>query len=124
MSWWEWLLVGLAGAAGAPLRYLVDTLVDEKVGGEFPFGTMVVNISGSFLLGVLTGLVLDHAAGAAARLIVGTGLLGAYTTFSTFSLETLSLAQSGEAGLALRNAVFSILAGTLAAAAGWGLAAI
>ena len=124
MPWWEWLLVGVAGAVGAPLRYMVDTVVSGRAGGEFPFGTMTVNLSGSFALGVLTGLVLYHGVGAAPNLIAGTGVVGAYTTFSTFSLETVSLVEAGEAGLAIRNVVVSVLGGTLAAAAGWGLATL
>lgn len=124
MPWWEWLLVGTAGAVGAPLRYMVDTLVSARAEGEFPLGTMTVNLSGSFALGVLTGLVLYHGVGAAPNVIAGTGVVGAYTTFSTFSLETLSLVEAGEVGLALRNAVISVLGGTLAAAGGWGLAAL
>ena len=124
MPWWEWLLVGVAGAVGAPLRYMVDTVVSARAGGQFPLGTMTVNLSGCFALGVLTGLVLYHGVGAAPNLIAGTGVVGAYTTFSTFSLETLSLVEAGEAGLAFRNAVVSVLGGTLAAAAGWGLAAL
>ena len=124
MRWWEWVLVVAAGAVGAPLRYVIDTIVSDRSDGTFPFGTLVVNLSGSFLLGVLTGLVLYHGVGQSSRLVTGTGLLGAYTTFSTFSLETVTLAETGEVGLALRNAGLSVLAGTLAAAAGWGLAAL
>jgi CrcB protein len=124
MTWWEWLLVVAAGAVGAPLRYVVDTLVSDRSDGMFPLGTLAVNLSGCFALGVVTGLVLDHGVGQAPRLVAGTGLLGAYTTFSTFSLETVTLAEAGEIGLALRNTALSVLAGTLAAAAGWGLAAL
>ena len=124
MTWGEWLLVVAAGAVGAPLRYVVDTLVSDRSGGTFPVGTLVVNLTGSFALGVLTGLVLYHGVGQAPRLVAGTGLLGAYTTFSTFSLETVSLAESGEIGLALRNVAASVFAGTLAAAAGWSLAGL
>lgn len=124
MSWWEWLLVAAAGALGASLRYVIDSLVSDRWDGVFPVGTMVVNLSGCFLLGVLTGLALYHGVGDVPKRIVGTGLLGAYTTFSTFSLETIALAEAGESNLAVRNAVSSVLAGSLAAAAGWGLAAL
>jgi fluoride exporter len=124
MAWWEWLLVFAAGAVGAPLRCVVDTLVSDRSRGTFPLGTLAVNLTGSFALGVLTGLVLDHGVGQAPRLVAGTGLLGAYTTFSTFSLETVALAEAGEIGLAVRNATLSVFGGTLAAAAGWGLAAL
>lgn len=122
MSWWEWLLVAAAGASGAPLRYVIDTLVSDRVGGVFPVGTMLVNLSGSFLLGVITGLTLYHGLDHLPRNVIGTGFLGAYTTFSTFSLETLALMQAGESRLAVWNSLGSLVAGTLAAAAGWGLA--
>jgi CrcB protein len=124
MSWWEWLLVAAAGAVGAPLRYVIDTAVSERLAGEFPGGTMVVNISGSFLLGVITGLGLYHGLHDLPKRVLGTGLLGAFTTFSTFSLETVALLEAGETGLALWNAFGSVLAGALAAAAGWALAAL
>lgn len=124
MLWWEWLLVAAAGAVGAPLRYVIDTVVSERTEGAFPAGTMVVNLSGSFLLGVITGLALYHGLGHLPKQVVGTGLLGAYTTFSTFSLETVVLAEAGESRLALSNALGSLIAGGLAAAAGWGLAAL
>ena len=124
MRWWEWILVVAAGAVGAPLRYVADTLVSDRFGGTFPLGTLVVNLTGSFLLGVLTGLVLYHGVGQSSRLVAGTGLLGAYTTFSTFTLETVTLVESGELGLALRNVGLSVFAGTIAAAAGWGLVAL
>jgi CrcB protein len=124
MSWWLWLLVAAAGAAGAPVRYVIDTVVSDRIGGVFPGGTLVVNLSGSFLLGVVTGLVLYHGLGPVPKQVVGTGLLGAFTTFSTFSLETVVLAEAGESTLALWNAAASLLAGGLAAAGGWGLAAL
>ena len=124
MSWWEWLLVAAAGACGAPLRYMVDTKVSDRVQAVFPYGTLVVNITGSFLLGVVTGLALDHGLGTTEQLVIGTGLLGAYTTFSTFTLESLSLLQAGEAADALRNVAGSVLIGVLAAGAGWALASL
>jgi CrcB protein len=124
MTWWEWLLVGLVGGVGAPLRYVVDTLVSDCIAGVFPLGTLAVNVSGSFALGVLTGLVIYHALPVAPNVILGTGLLGAYTTFSTFSYETIALVEEGEAGLAVRNVVTNALAGAGAAAAGLALAAL
>lgn len=124
MTWWQWLLVAAAGSVGAPARYLLDTGVSDRVAAMFPYGTLVVNVSGSFALGVLTGLALDHGLGTTAQLVLGTGLLGAYTTFSTFTLETVSLLQSGETQAAVRNAAGSVLVGAGAAAAGWALAAL
>jgi fluoride exporter len=124
MTWWQWVLVGLAGAVGAPLRYVVDTLVSARVEGAFPFGTLVVNVSGSFGLGLLSGLAIYHGLPGTAKLIVGTGLVGAYTTFSTFSFETVALLEEGEARLAARNVAFSAVVGAAAAAAGLALAAL
>jgi CrcB protein len=124
MTWWQWLLVGVAGAVGAPLRYVVDTLVSDRVGGVFPLGTLAVNVSGSFGLGLLSGLVIYHGLSRPPNLILGTGLIGAYTTFSTFSFETIALLDAGEAGLAARNVVLNALVGAGAAAAGLALAAL
>lgn len=124
MAWWVWPLIAVAGAAGAPLRYVIDSVVSDKAGGAFPAGTMVVNLSGSFALGLITGLALYHGLGDVPKRVAGTGLLGAYTTFSTFSLETIALAESGEVRLAIKNVAVSVLGGGLAAAAGWGLAGL
>jgi CrcB protein len=124
MTWWQWVLVGVAGAIGAPLRYLVDTVVAERLAGEFPFGTLVVNVSGSFGLGLLSGLALYHGLSATPKLVVGAGLVGAYTTFSTFSYETLALFEEGEARLALGNVAVSVIAGVAAATGGLALAAL
>ena len=124
MEWWQWLLVAAAGACGAPLRYAVDTVVSDKFDAVFPYGTLVVNVTGSFVLGVITGLTLDHGFGSTAQLVLGTGLVGSYTTFSTFTLESMSSLQAGEAGTAVRNVAGSVAAGLLAAAAGWALASL
>jgi CrcB protein len=96
----------------------VDTLISERVAGVFPLGTMVVNVSGSFGLGLLAGLAHEPYE------ILGTGLVGAYTTFSTFSFETLQLLEAGEGRSALINVVASVAAGTLAAAAGLAVAGV
>jgi len=83
------ILAGLAaaGAVGAVLRYLVDRLVQGRVASDFPYGTLVINVSGSLVLGFLTGAALHHGLAAGWLTVLGTGLIGAYTTFSTFSLE-------------------------------------
>src|SRR5262245_16181782 len=124
MTWWQWLLVGVAGAVGAPLRYMVDTLISRRVEGAFPLGTLGVNLSGSFALGLLSGLALYHGLPGTPKLLVGTALVGAYTTFSTFSLETVTLMEEGETRLAAGNVLANGLAGAAAAAAGLALAAI
>jgi CrcB protein len=113
--------VALAGACGAVARYLVHGAVERRMASRFPFGTVVVNVSGSFALGLLTGLVLYHGLGPDARTVVGTGFLGAYTTFSSFSYETFGLLRDGPragSALALANAIGSVLAGLAAATAG------
>jgi CrcB protein len=106
------------------LRYLVDTLISRRIEGAFPLGTLVVNVSGSFVLGLLSGLAIYHGLPGTDKLVVGTGLVGAYTTFSTFSLETVTLFEEGETRLAAGNVVANGLVGAAAAAAGLALAAL
>jgi CrcB protein len=103
---------------------VVDSLVSARGDGVFPYGTMVVNVSGSFVLGLLTGLATYHGMPRAPRLVLGTGFVGAYTTFSTFSFETMQLVERGDARPAMANVAASAVAGGLAAAAGLALAAL
>jgi CrcB protein len=124
MSPLAWVGFVVAGAVGAPTRYLVDRAVSDRVRGLFPWGTFVINVTGSFLLGVLTGLSLYHAFPRTPRVILGTGFCGAYTTFSTFTYETVTLLGDGHPTDAWRIALGTLAAGTLAAAAGLALAAL
>lgn len=124
MSAWLWVTIAVAGAIGAPLRYVVDGVVSDRARATFPFGTFVVNVSGSFVLGLVSGLVIYHAFPADGRLVIGVGLIGAYTTFSTFTFETASLIERREKRLAAWNIGGSVVAGAAAAAAGLALAAI
>lgn len=111
------LLLVLAGAAvGAPLRYLADRYVAARHDSVFPWGTFAVNVSGSLLLGVAVGAA--RADGWVLPL-VGTGLCGAFTTFSTFGYETLRLAEEGSVRVAALNVAGSVAACLLACAAGW-----
>lgn len=87
----------------------------ERWPSGFPWGTLVINVSGSFLLGVLFGLEFRRVLPPDARLALAIGLIGAYTTFSTWSVETLRLAQSGSYGLAAVNAIGSTMLGLVAA---------
>jgi CrcB protein len=119
-----WIAFVAAGAVGAPLRYVVDAAVQDRTEGVFPWGTFVVNASGSLLLGFLTGLALSHAFPDTPRIIVGTGFCGSYTTFSTFGFETVRLAEEGATGEAFRNALGTLAVGIAAAAAGIALAAL
>ncbi|MEU7900181.1 fluoride efflux transporter CrcB [Nonomuraea sp. NPDC049152] len=107
----NWLLVSLGGAVGAPLRYLTDRAVQARHDTVFPWGTFTANVVGSLILGVLTGAALSGAAGADVQLLLGTGLCGALTTYSTFSVETLRLAEAGAAFFAAANVIVSIIAG-------------
>ena len=114
-------LVMLAAAVGAPLRYLVDQAVQHRRDGPFPAGTLTINVSGSLLLGLLTGLATHHGLSPQALAVLGAGLLGAYTTFSTFSYETIRLLAGGAALQATLNVAVSLLLGLGAAAGGLGL---
>jgi len=116
------LEIVMAAGGGAVLRYVIDQLVQHRTHGDFPYGTVVINISGSFLLGLVTGLAVHHGLGATATLVIGTGLAGGYTTLSTWAWETIALAESGDILEAGVNIVGSFAAGMAAASAGLGLA--
>jgi len=118
MSPLAWLGFLAAAAFGAPARYLLDTWVTSRTRGPFPWGTLVVNVSGCFLLGLLTGLALDDGPSETTLTILGSGGLGAFTTFSTFSVETVRLAEDGRIDSALANVAATLLWGFVAAAAG------
>jgi fluoride exporter len=113
----------LGGAIGAPARYLLDGFVQDHTEGAFPWGTLVINISGSLLLGLITGAALYHAFPNTPKIWLGTGFCGSYTTFSTFTFETVRLLEEGAVADAVRNASFSLLVGAAAAAAGLAIAA-
>jgi fluoride exporter len=101
--------IGVIGGAGAIARFLLDGAVSQRVGGRFPWGTLAVNASGSFLLGVVAGAV----DGDAYRLLA-TGLLGAYTTFSTWMLESHRLGEDGRLRLGAANFALSLAVGIAA----------
>ena len=124
MSALAWAGLLAAGALGAPARYLVDGFLSDRAEGAFPWGTLVINASGSLLLGALTGLSLYHAFPWTSKVILGTGFCGAYTTFSTFSFETVRLLEEGALNEALRNVFGTLVVCAAAAAAGLALAAL
>jgi CrcB protein len=105
------LLVALGAGIGAPLRYLTDRAVQSRHESDFPWGTLTVNVAGSFLLGLLIAVPADPAVTA----LFGTGFSGALTTYSTFSYETLQLARSRRQWQAVANVLVSVLAGLGAA---------
>ncbi len=114
MSMLVWVAVALIGGAGSLARFLVDGAISSAVGRDFPFGTMVVNISGAVILGLLTGLALGHDE----ALLAGTAAVGSYTTFSTWMLETQRLAEERQYRKAIANVVISLVLGVAAAAVG------
>jgi CrcB protein len=109
-----WIEVAALGAAGSLLRFFVDRTVTRRAGRDFPFGTLIVNLSGALVLGFLVGLGL----GGNRFLLLGTATIGSYTTFSTWMLETQRLAEEGEFGGAAGNVAFSLAVGLVAAALG------
>ncbi len=114
--------VALAGGLGAVARFGLDGWVRSRVSSPFPLGTVVVNVTGSFVVGVATGLTLAHAVPDELRLVIGTGFCGGYTTFSTASFETVRLVQQPRIGLALLNGVGTLLTTVCVAALGLWLA--
>ncbi|WP_163552330.1 fluoride efflux transporter FluC [Candidatus Frankia alpina] len=117
----SWLLVILGAAVGAPLRYLTDRAVQARHDSPLPWGTITVNTAASAVLGLITGAVGAGAASTRVALLVGTGLCGALSTYSTLSYETLCLVEDGHRRLAALTAA-SLLAGVGAAAVGVALA--
>jgi CrcB protein len=118
----NWLLVIAGAAVGAPLRYLTDRAVQSRHDSVFPWGTFIVNITGCLILGLLTGAVAAGAASSHLQLLLGTGLCGALTTYSTFSYETLRLTETGAGRYAAVNVVGSVTVGLGAAFLGASLA--
>ncbi len=116
--------IAVAGAIGATSRFLLDSFVQERSSTTRPLGTFAVNVTGSLVLGFLTGLALYHAFSPDAKTVLGTGFCGAFTTFSTFTYETVRLAEDGDGRGAGWNVAASLLLPTIAAAAGFALAAI
>ncbi len=102
-----WLSVGALGGLGALARFLLDGALAGRVQTSFPVGTFAVNISGAFALGVLAGATDDPDL----LLLAATGLIGAYTTFSTWALESDRLAEDGEFSLAAANFILSLVLG-------------
>jgi len=110
-----WIGAGLLGAIGSAGRFLLDGLVSRRTAGRFPWGTMAVNVTGAFAIGLVvgSGLVGDE------RFLVAGGLIGSFTTFSTWMFETQRLAEDGEERLALANLGLSVALGIGAVALGW-----
>ena len=126
MNFRDLLLVASGGAVGSVLRYAATGFAQRLYATgsgaavSFPVGTLFVNITGSFLIGLLMGLTESRALlGAEARLLLVTGFLGGYTTFSAFSLEALVLFRAGQPGTALGSVLLQVILGIAAAFAGF-----
>ena len=114
MSVLVWIAIAGLGGIGAIARFLLDSVVASRAGGDFPVGTLAVNASGAFALGLLVGVSLEGNA----YLLAGTATLGSYTTFSTWMLETHRLGEEDERGALLANILISAAVGLGAAALG------
>lgn len=116
----KFLIIGLGGFLGANARYLVGGWVAERLGSTFPYGTLIINVSGAFVIGLFLTLIADRfVAPPSARLFFAIGFLGAYTTFSTYMFESLSLIQEGSYLLAATNLLGSVALGLFAVVLGY-----
>jgi CrcB protein len=112
------LLIGAGGFLGANVRFAIASWSRRRYGSRFPVGTMIANVAGSFLIGLILGMIDDREA----RLLLATGFLGAETTFSTFAVETLGLADRDERNEAAANVALNGVGSMLAVVAGLALA--
>lgn len=115
----DYLLVAAGGAVGAPLRYLTDRAVQGRHDSLFPWGTFTVNVIGSLVLGLLAGAALVGAGSSTAGLVLGVGLCGALTTYSTLSYETATLVEQRAWLFAAANVAGTVLAGLAAVTVGY-----
>jgi fluoride exporter len=119
------LLLAMAGAAvGAPSRWLLDQYVQARHRSDFPWGTLAINVVGSFLLGLLLAAASLDRVGVTLIALAGAGFCGGFTTFSTFGYETVRLAQEGTTLRSAANVALSLALGLAASVAGWALVTI
>jgi CrcB protein len=119
----EFLIISVGAALGANLRYWVTHFVDDHTSLQFPYGTLLINVTGSFALGVLLAILSAYfMPDPTLRLLIGTGFLGAFTTFSAFSYETVALFERGHLGATALYVGASVLGSILAAYLGLALA--
>jgi CrcB protein len=112
------VLAALAGGVGAAARFVLDSLLRARLGTPYPMGTAVINVTGSLLLGLVTGLASGALLSPELQVVLGTGLLGGYTTFSTASVETVRLARGGRYRAALAHSLGLLATCTASAALG------
>ncbi|HUK43365.1 MAG TPA: fluoride efflux transporter CrcB [Candidatus Bathyarchaeia archaeon] len=114
----KYVVVGVGGFLGAIARYALGAYIGGRYGVRFPLGTFVINVSGSFLIGLILTLLARTTASAYWRYLIPIGFIGAYTTFSTFEYETLRAIQDGQLMTGLLNVVLSLVTGFVAVWAG------
>jgi CrcB protein len=110
----KYVVVGVGGFLGAIARYSLGTYIGGRYGVRFPLGTFVINVSGSFLIGLILTLLARTTASTYWRYLIPIGFLGAYTTFSTFEFETLRAIQDGQLMTGFLNVALSLVAGFIA----------
>lgn len=117
--------IGLAGALGAVARYLVGRFIAERAGSQFPFGTLLINVTGAFVIGLLSALIGRKLISPALQTTLTTGFLGGYTTFSTMSWESVQLARGGSTRTSMlylgSNLILGLPAAALGLLLGWWL---
>src|ERR1700712_3920151 len=119
-----WVAVGIGGAIGSVARFWLTGAMTAVTGPRFPWGTLLINVLGSFIIGLVAGITLTPARFAMhpdIRIFLMTGICGGFTTFSAFSLQTLELLQSGDTVAALGYAIGSVVLCVIATCAGWAL---
>ena len=114
-------LISSAGALGALTRYLIGQLFAQRTSSTFPWATLLINVTGAFLIGLISGLTTKHVVNPLAQTVLATGFLGGYTTFSTMSWESVQLIRGGSRGRSLLYLGGNIIPGLLAAALGLAL---
>ena len=114
----KYIAIGVGGFLGAIARYALGVYIGSRYGVRFPLGTFVINVSGSFLLGLILALLARTTASAYWRYLIPIGFIGAYTTFSTFEYETLRAIQDGQVMTGLLNVGLSLVVGFIAVWAG------
>lgn len=117
----NFLLVMAGGAIGSGARYGVGMLALRKLGPQYPWGTLAVNLIGGFAMGLLAGWLVRNGGSEQTRLLVGVGVLGGFTTFSAFSLDAVTMIERGQWGVAIGYALVSVIGSVLALFAGLSL---
>ena len=117
----KYIMIGVGGCAGSIARYMVGNYIGSRLGIRFPYGTFVINMSGSFLIGFILVLLSRTTASQNWRYLIPIGFIGAYTTFSTFEWETLRAIQEGTPMIGLLNVGLSVVLGFIAVWGGYEL---